>query len=70
MGRKSLHHHSWLDLWSFRLVALLLYLGNQPNTYMGIRKETPAHLGGIQHNLGVDILHGVGTAPSLIRLLR
>ena len=29
---------------------------------MGIRKEAVAYLGGIQHHLGLDFMHGIGPA--------
>jgi len=29
---------------------------------MGFREETSTYLGGIQHHMGVDKLHGLGTA--------
>jgi hypothetical protein len=44
------------------MVALLLYLGNKSNTYMGIGKETVTYSCGIQHHLDMDILHGLSTA--------
>jgi len=70
VGCQGLYHRSWPDLWHFDLVALLLYLGNKSNTYMGFREEAATYLGGIQHHMDMDFMHGLGTAPSLIRLLR
>jgi len=71
VGCQGLYHRSWPDLWHFDLVAVLLYLGNKSNTYMGFGEEAATYLGGIQHHMDLDILHGLGTAPtSLIRLLR
>ena len=66
MGRQGLYHRSWLDLWHQHMVAVLLYSVYQPNTDMGIGEETLAYLGGIQHHLGMDFMHGTSTAFDMI----
>ena len=43
-------------------MALLLYTSDQPSSDLGFRKETVAYLGGIQHHMGLDLLHGASTA--------
>ena len=48
------------------MVALLLYLGNVIDTDLGIREETVAHPGRIQHHVGVDFMHGTSTAFGVI----
>jgi hypothetical protein len=47
------------------MVAVLLYIADIPDTDMGIREETLAHTGRIQHHMGVDFMHGLGTASSI-----
>ena len=36
---------------------------------MGFREETTAYLGRIQHHLGMDIMHGVGTTFDINTLM-
>jgi len=65
VGCQGLYHCSWLDLWHLSLVALLLYLVYIIDLNLGFREETATYAGGIQHHMGVDIMHGVGTASDI-----
>lgn len=62
MGGQGCDHHSRLDLWHSDLVALLLYALDQFDLDLGIKQETVAHTGWIQHHVGVVKLHGISTA--------
>jgi hypothetical protein len=42
--------------------AVLFHSDHIIDTDMGIREETTTHSGGIQHHLGMDLLHGASTA--------
>ena len=52
------------------MVAVLLYTSDQPSSDLGFRKETVAYLGGIQHHMGLDLMHGIGTTLDLNYNLR
>ena len=65
MAHQGHNHRAWLDLWSTDMVAVFLHAVNQPYLDLGFKQEAVAYLGGIQHAVGVDILHGPSTASDI-----
>jgi len=47
------------------MVVVFLHVVNQPYTDLGIEQETVAYLGGIQHYLGMDFVHGLSSASDI-----
>lgn len=46
------------------MVAVLSYSEYQSYIDMGFKQEAVAHIGGIQHALGLDFVHGLGAAAN------
>jgi len=51
------------------MVAVLFHSDHIIDTDMGFREETTTHSGGIQHHLGMDLLHGASTAFDINTLM-
>lgn len=65
MDRQGCDHSSWPDIWSPDLVAIHYRIDHQHDLDLGVKPETVAHIGGIQHTLDLVELHGVGPASDI-----
>lgn len=61
MAHKGYDHSTWPDIRHSDMVAVFLDTGHQSYIDLGFEQKAPAHTGGIQHTVGVDILYGPST---------
>ena len=66
LGRQGHNHHTRPHIQSGDMVAVLLQPRHQHHVGVGVREETVAHAGGIQHHVDMAQPHGAGTEPDTI----